>query len=97
MTINVDSAFHENHGHILSAGHPGRVCPDLPEIYPSGHHPSIHDRNPLIRVSRGKGVVVGVCPVHISQISWIEGRDRRRFFLGHTQPLFPLFLAPTTL
>jgi hypothetical protein len=85
MTINVDSAFHENHGHILSAGHPGRFCLDVPEIHPGGHHPSIYNRNPLIRVSRGKGIVVGVCPVHISHKSWIEGRNRGILLLRHAK------------
>jgi hypothetical protein len=92
MTINVDSAFHENRGHILSAGHPGRFCLDVPEIHPDGHHPSIYNRNPLIRVGRGKGIVVGVCPVHVSYISRIEGRNRRVFLLRHTR--ISQFLGP---
>jgi len=85
MIINVDTAFHEDHGHVLSAGNPGRFCLDLPEIRPSGDHPFIYDRNPLIGMGRGKGVIVGVCPVHISHISWIEGGDWRVFLLCHME------------
>jgi len=93
MTIDVDSVFHENHGHILSAGDPSCLCFDLSEVHPSGHHPFIYDRNPLIRVSRSKGIVVGVCPVHISHIAWIERGDRRVFLLCHTAISLTRFLG----
>jgi hypothetical protein len=95
MTINVDSAFYEDHGHVLSAGNPGRFCLDLPEIPSSGHHPSIYDRNPLIRVSRGKGIVVGVRPVHVSYVSRIEGRNRRVCLLRHKEISKSHFLVRT--
>jgi hypothetical protein len=93
MIIYVDPAFHENHGHILSTGHQFRFCLDFAEIHPGCHHSSIYNRNPLIRVVGGKGIVIGVCPVHISHIARIEGGDRRIFLLCHTAISLTLVFA----
>jgi hypothetical protein len=91
MIINVDSSFPEDHSTLMSAGNPGCFCLDLPEIHPGGNHPSIYDRNPLIGIGRGKGVVVGVCPVHIPHIARIERGNRGVFLHCHTAISLTLF------
>jgi hypothetical protein len=85
MTIYVDSALHEDDSNVPSACDSDRFSLHLPEVYARGYYSAIDNGNPLVGVVHGEGIIVGVCPIHILHISWVEGRHRRVFLFGHME------------